>query len=142
MPKRKSIDPTEGKIYDPIGNVASDYKSKRKELVSELAVLLQSTMDQKVSGILFGNQIDTVGNYVFELRTYLKGLKDACNSILENYPSNDEEALNDISSLCDITTNGLDRVDQYMSEIKVFANDLQNIKSNMYTAMVSLHNEG
>jgi hypothetical protein len=142
--KRPTIkDPVnDGKIYDPIGNVASDPKAKRKELVSELVDLLQGSVDSKVSGIEFRSKLDLVDNNLFELKAYVKGLKQACSSIVENYPNaENDQALEDLMNLCNVTTEGAERAEFYLSEAKSFGDDLHKIKTLMYTQLQILHSE-
>jgi len=143
MPKKPvGFDSSVGKIYDSQGNVASDYKSKRKELVSDLVTLLQSTVETKMSGVTFSGNVDLVGNYLYELKSYIDGLKEACNSILQNYPNNENDSsLIDLVSLCDVALEGSDRAESYLNELKMFSTDMQTIKGHIYNQLMVLHAE-
>ena len=143
MPKRTIKDPVnDGVLFDSQGRVSSDFKAKRKELVSELVDLLQGTVEAKMSGSEFLGKIDLTGNYLFELSSYVKGLREACTSITENYPNEEnDQALEDLKSLCDITLEGVASAEQYLTALKNFADDMQKIKGQVYTQLQILHTE-
>jgi hypothetical protein len=145
MPKKRPtiVDPVnDGKLFDSHGQVASDMKAKRKELVSELVDKLQATVEASISGSEFSGKVDLAGNYLFELRQYTNGLKEACTSIVENYPNaENDQGLNDLASLCDITAEGIERAEQYLNELKGFSEDLQKIKGQIYSQLQIMHTE-
>jgi hypothetical protein len=139
---RDPINDEQGKVYDSQGRVAADGKAKRKELIEELVNRLQGTMDNTISGSAFLTKIDMVGNHIFDMKNYVLSLKEACFAIKDNYPDQEnDDALDDLSQLCDVIHDGSERCDQYLFELRAFADDLNNIKKNVYDRLIQLHSE-
>jgi len=141
----KNFDSTSGKILNASGEVISDTHAVRNDLVENLVTLLQNTIESKISGITFNSKIDLIENYLFDLKTYADSLKEASNTIAQDYPSvkypDSNDSLAEISDICDVITEGINRVNEYTSAIKTFGNDLNNIKTALYTHIQTLHTE-
>lgn len=152
MPKPSNVvvrDPTadknfdsSAKVLDPQGHVVREPGKVRKELVEDFLLLLQSTLNDKVSGIGYGNTVDMVENKLSEIRAYAQSLKEAVLTIETNFPSNEKDIpLSEMADLCDILSEGTDNVEQYLSMAKAFAEDLDRIKAEFNNQITVLFQE-
>ena len=133
------------KSNDPISRKAdAGAAAQRKDLLEDSMILLQNSIDNKVSGILFQTKLDMVGNYLHELEAYAASLKNAMLAIQENHPSpvsDNDEPLMALSTLAEVLVEGASRSKEYLTELRAFAADLNTIRTNMYTQMQIIHQE-
>ena len=146
----KPTDTVSTKNFDPInrdevvigsGGKSQDAPKIRKELVENILTLLQNTVDDKIGGVNFITKVDLVENHLYDLVTYANSLKESLSAIMDNYPSEDDEALVELIDICDILNEGVETVQNYLNAIKKFGDDLNGIKSEMYTQMTKLFQE-
>jgi hypothetical protein len=141
----KNHDRASGRGYDPTTRkVDAKNANQRKDLLEDAMILLQNTVDDKVSGMQFQTKLDLVGNYLHELEKYASSLKDAMTAIQENHPAPPEgsdEPLQALTVLSEVLIEGAARSKEYLAELKAFANDLQVIRDNIYTQMQLIHTE-
>lgn len=141
----KNHDKVTGKNHDPIARKAeAKGAAQRKDLLEDAMILLQNTVDDKVSGVHFQAKLDLVGNYLHELEKYATSLKDAMTAIQENHPAvagGTDEPLQALTALSEVLVEGAGRSREYLGELKAFANDLNAIRGNIYTQMQLIHTE-
>lgn len=123
------------------GQAVSNPKGQRKELVENLLQLLQNSVDTKLSGQQFTSKVDMLENHLFETTTYIDSLKEACETITTSFPTDKDEPLTELVTLCETTKEGIDMVRPYLDAIKIFSEDLNNIKSDIYTQITTLFQE-
>ena len=123
------------------GKVVKEPSKVRKELVENLLILLQNTVDEKMSGVGFSTKLDVITNHLYDIVTYTDSLKEASQEIMTQYPSKEDTALQELCDLCDIAQEGVNNVSSYLSSIESFGNDLDNIKSEIYTQIQTLYQE-
>jgi len=150
-PKKIISDTVTNKNFDPIsdakvlgadGSVVSKPSEARKDLVEDFLTLLQNTVEDKLSGTQFFTKLDLFGNHVHNITAYTVSLREATESIMDAYPSEDrDEPLKEINELCDVLDDGVNRVSEYVETIKKFGDDLDNIKSELYTQIQILFQE-
>jgi len=136
------FDPT--KSHDPIIGHTSKGAGKqaakeRKDMVEDLAILLQNTLEDRVSGMQFLSKVDLVGNYLHTLRTYAESLKTAAQGIQDAHPEGQNEPLEALVSLSDVLLEGARMSEQYLDAVKQFATDLNNIRTEINTQVSNLH---
>lgn len=130
----KVYDSSVGKIYAPNGSLAADGRAKRIELLEGLISLIQQSITQHLSGGVYSSKLDVFTNSLFENKTYCMSLKEACKTIREGYPSAaGDDALEEIETLCDAVLEGLSRIEEYISAIRPFADDLNKIQGMILT---------
>lgn len=141
-PGEKNFDSTDTLVLDSHGKTVSEPSKIRKDLVESLLLLLQNTVEDKVNGIPYLTKVDLLENHLYDLVMYADSLRKAASEIQENYPTPDrDEPLVNLRDLCDVVEEGANRVRQYVESIRGFGNDLNNIKSEIYTEIQSLFSE-
>lgn len=140
---QKSFDSTQSaKVLDAAGKVIREPGKARKEVVEELLTLLQNTVDDKLGGMGFVAKVDLLENHVYGIVAYAASLKEAAESIINSYPSEEQDVpLRELIELCDIVSEGANRANPYIDAIKNFSNDLDKIKTEMYTQIQTLFQE-
>jgi hypothetical protein len=113
----------------------------RKELVHDIVLLLQNTMNERVSGIHFGAKIDLAGNYLHDLRTYAQSLAGAATTIKTEHPTADDSALEALIELSQLLVEGAARSETYLTAVRQFSQDLDGIKNELTTQLYNLHGE-
>lgn len=130
------------KVLDDKGRVVSEPGKARKALVEDLLVLLQNTLDDKISGVRFGAGVDSLQNRVHEIQTYAASLKEAAAAIETGYPSGEQDVpLSEIEDLCNILSEGAEAVAQHLDEIRKFSDDLGRIKAEFHGQITTLFQE-
>ena len=137
----KEHDSTEPTVLDAKGAIASQPAKARKELVEDMLILLQNTLNDNVSSVSYINKLDQVQNNLFSLKTYATSLKEAATAIMTAYPVNDDQALNSVCELCDAMQDGTDIVTQYLDAAKNFGTDLDKIRDAFNTQITTLFQE-
>ena len=132
------LEPT---VLNHRGAVVSQPAKARKDLVEDLLILLQNTLNDKVSSTTYTGRLDQVQNTLFELKAYSGSLKEAATAIMTAYPVEDDKALNDVCSLCDTLHEGIGIVNQYMEAAKKFGDDLDKIRDEFNTQIATLFQE-
>ena len=140
---QKEFDSTHSAVVlNAAGQVVREPGKVRKELVEELLILLQNTLDDKLGGMNFMSKVDLVENHVHGTVAYAESLKEAATTIMHNYPSEDKDAaLQEIVELCDVVEEGANRVRPYLDVIKNFSTDLDSIKMELHTQIQTLFQE-
>ena len=133
----------EAKVLGPNGQVIREPGKARKELVEELLILIQNTVDDKIGGIGFLTKVDLLENHIHGVAAYSNSLKEAAEAIVNRYPTPDERdvPLQELSELCDVIAEGVERVTPYVDAIKSFSDDLDRIKTEIYTQVQMLFQE-
>ena len=138
----KSFD-SSSKVLNANGTVATNTSEQRKELVENLLMLLQNSMDQKIGSVPYSQKVDSLENHLFEITTYMSSLKEACETIATSFPTTEEKdlPLQEVIDTCTITNEGVENVKSYLAVIKQFSQDLINIKTELYTQVQYLFQE-
>lgn len=128
-------------VLDHRGAIASQPAKARKDLVEDLLILMQNTLNEKVSGTIYLSRLDQVQNSLFELKAYSGSLREAATAIMAAYPVNEDQALSDVCGLCDTLQEGAGIVDQYIEAAKKFGDDLDKIRDAFNTQIATLFQE-
>lgn len=129
----KNFDSSVGKVFAPDGTLVADGHAKRIELLEGLISLIQQSITQHLSGSVYAGKLDVFTNSLFENKTYCTSLKEACQTIRDNYPSAGDDQLEELETLCDVVLEGLTRVEEYVQAIRPFASDLTRIQGLILT---------
>ena len=137
----KTHDNVTGGVLDSTGAVASNPAEKRKEALEGILVQMQNSLGDILSGATFTGRLDLAGNRLFEISSYANDLKNAMQTLVTDLPTDHDEDIHEIIDICDAILVGVDRTGQYLEAAKQFSSDLNNIQSEMYTKLQSLHTE-
>ena len=163
-PGQKGFDSVSGKKHDPTatqvlgadGGVLSDMGQQRKDAIDELYTKMQETLMGTLSGTGFSGKLDALTTYLFEIKAYAESLRSAADRIVADYPlsevhdENEEESvtemdtadsLREISDLCDVLEEGIQRVESYINAVRTFSGDLSKIQQALYDKSVALFQE-
>jgi len=131
-------------IIDPsTGKVANDLEQSRKSDIENLVSMMQSSLNNSVSGAKFSQKFDLAYQPIYEIRAYAESLSNAVNSILGAYPNmgsgdGSDSDLQYILDICQTLMEGASRVKEYLDSAKSFSNDLDKINSELFTQVQRL----
>jgi len=144
----KNFDPTVDKNYDsstkvvlgPNGDVVSEVSKKRNELLDAMLTEIQNSLMIKMSGIGLSGKADNVGNTLYEMQVYGDSLRAAVAVVLQDFPTGDtaDNTLSEMKELCEVLSEGVNRANYHLEEIKKFSEDVKNIQNEIYQRMTSI----
>ena len=132
-PGQKTHDNVSNKaVLDSLGNPIRDLTEVRKQSVSELVSLMQSSVNEHVSGMTFCTKFDLAYEPVYSTESYAKSLKQAIEAVLEAHPGmgdadGSDDDLRYVSELCQAVMTGTERVREHLDAARIFAQDLDKI---------------
>lgn len=144
-PGQKSHDSVSGKaVLDSAGNPIRDLDEVRKNSLSDLVGLMQSSVNEHISGMAFSGKFDMAYEPVHSISAYAESLKTAVESILDAHPGvgdadGSDDDLRYVIEVCNAVITGTERVKEYLDAARLFSNDLDKINVEFQTQIQRLY---